>query len=101
VERHWSEQSLGEYITRREYVSEILTEQDFRNECVMTSLRCAEGIDMEYFIQRFGVKKAAELRSMASRWIASGDVVDNGERIYIPTSRFLISDAVIESLFEV
>jgi oxygen-independent coproporphyrinogen-3 oxidase len=101
VERHWSEQSLGEYIARREYVSEILTEQDFRNECVMSSLRCAEGIDMEYFIQRFGAKKAAELRSMASRWIASGDVVDNGERIYIPTSRFLISDAVIESLFEV
>ena len=101
VERHWSEQSLGEYIARREYVSEILTEQDFRNECVMTSLRCAEGIDMEYFSQRFGAKKAAELRSMASRWIASGDVVDNGERIYIPTSRFLISDAVIESLFEV
>ena len=101
VERHWSEQSLSEYVAGREYVSEILTEQDFRNECVMTSLRCAEGVDMEYFTQRFGTHEAAKLRALAQRWIASGDLVDNGQRIYIPTSRFLISDAVIESLFEV
>ena len=101
VERHWSEQSLSEYIAGREYVSEILTEQDFRNECVMTSLRCAEGVDMERFEQRFGAQQTAKLRALAERWIESGDLVDNGARIYIPTSRFLISDAVIESLFDV
>ena len=101
VERHWSEQSLSEYIAGREYVSEILTEQDFRNECVMTSLRCAEGVDMERFEQRFGAQQAAKLRALAERWLESGDLVDNGARIYIPTSRFLISDAVIESLFDV
>lgn len=101
VERHWSEQSLSEYIAGREYVSEILTEQDFRNECVMTSLRCAEGVDMERFEQMFGTQEATKLRTLAARWIESGDLVDNGARIYIPTSRFLISDAVIESLFDV
>ena len=101
VERHWSEQSLSEYIAGREYVSEILTEQDFRNECVMTSLRCAEGIDIEKFEQRFGAGEVAKLRALAERWIASDDVVDDGRRMYIPTSRFLISVAVIESLFEV
>lgn len=101
VERHWSEQSLGEYVVRREYVSEILTEQDFRNECVMTSLRCAEGIDMDSFTQRFGARESVRLRNLAQRWVTSGDLIDDGHRIYIPTSRFLISDAVIESLFDV
>ena len=101
VERHWSEQSLSEYVVRREYVSEILTEQDFRNECVMTSLRCAEGIDMDSFTQRFGARESVRLRNLAKRWVKSGDLIDDGDRIYIPTSRFLISDAVIESLFEV
>lgn len=101
VERHWSEQSLGEYVVRREYVSEILTEQDFRNECVMTSLRCAEGIDMDSFTQRFGAEESVRLRTLAQRWVKSGDLIDDGDRIYIPTSRFLISDAVIESLFDV
>ena len=101
VERHWSEQSLSEYVVRREYVSEILTEQDFRNECVMTSLRCAEGIDMDSFTQRFGARESVRLRNLAQRWVKSGDLIDDGDRIYIPTSRFLISDAVIESLFEV
>lgn len=101
VERHWSEQSLGEYVVRREYVSEILTEQDFRNESVMTSLRCAEGIDMDSFTQRFGAEESVRLRTLAQRWVKSGDLIDDGDRIYIPTSRFLISDAVIESLFDV
>jgi oxygen-independent coproporphyrinogen-3 oxidase len=101
VERHWSEQSLGEYVVRREYVSEILTEQDFRNECVMTSFRCAEGIDMDSFTQRFGAEESVRLRTLAQRWVKSGDLIDDGDRIYIPTSRFLISDAVIESLFDV
>ena len=101
VERHWSEQSLSEYVVRREYVSEILTEQDFRNECVMTSLRCAEGIDMDSFTQRFGARESVRLRNLAQRWVKSGDLIDDGDRIYIPTSRFLISDAVIESLFDV
>ena len=101
VERHWSEQSLSEYVVRRAYVSEILTEQDFRHECVMTSLRCAEGIDMDSFTQRFGARESVRLRNLAKRWVKSGDLIDDGDRIYIPTSRFLISDAVIESLFEV
>ena len=100
-ERHWCEQPLEEYIASREYGRETLTQADFRNECIMTSLRCAEGIDMVDFTQRFGETEVQKLRDMAARWIQSGDLVDDDERLRIPTSRFLISDAVIESLFEV
>ena len=67
----------------------------------MTSLRCAEGIDMDGFTQRFGAEESVRLRTLAQRWVKSGDLIDDGDRIYIPTSRFLISDAVIESLFDV
>ena len=34
-------------------------------------------------------------------WATTGDVVVNDREIRIPAERFLISDAVIESLFEV
>ena len=100
-ERRWCEQSLEEYIDCRKYQREILTLADFRNEAIMTSLRCAEGIDMVDFERRFGAKQAARLREMATRWVESGDLIDVGGALRIPTARFLISDAVIESLFEV
>ena len=67
----------------------------------MTSLRCAEGIDIVDFERRFGTKQTARLREMAARWVGSGDLIDVGGALRIPTARFLISDAVIESLFEV
>ena len=100
-ERHWIEQSLGGYVEHREYEREQLSEQDFKNEVVMTSLRCVEGIDLAGFKFRFGQEALSGLLSAAERWILSGDLVEGEGRLRIPTSRFLISDAVIESLFEV
>ena len=100
-ERRWCEQSLSEYVECRRYEREQLSPEDFRNECVMTSLRCAEGINMIDFERRFGEEQARRLRESAAKWIDSEDLIDDGEFLRIPTSRFLISDAVIESLFEV
>ena len=99
--RRWCEQSLSDYVEHRDYQQEELTTVDFRNECVMTSLRCVEGIDMADFQRRFGEEQALRLRELAAKWIESGDLIDEGEILRIPASRFLISDAVIESLFEV
>lgn len=99
-ERHWSEQALREYVAGREYKSEILSAVDRRNEYIMTLLRCAEGIDVQDFEAKFGRGESQVLRELASRWVESGDLVWENNRLYIPTSRFLISDAVIESLFD-
>lgn len=99
--RRWPQQSVAEYIARRSYESERLCEKDHFNEYVMTSLRCVEGVDLGYVESRFGVLRRRGLESAVGRWIASGDVVREGEVIRIPPQRMLISDAVIESFFEV
>lgn len=99
--RRWSEQSVGGYCVRREYESEKLSEIDHRNEYIMTSLRCAEGIDTEYFKTRFGEQALMQVMGLAQRWTASGDLCFEQGWLKIPARRFLISDAIIESLFEV
>ena len=99
--RRWSQQPVAEYIAERRYEEEFLSEQDHRNERVKTALRCAEGIDLEAFESRFGAVAKEQILQAAKPWIAQGDVVVSERRMRIPTERFLISDAVIESLFEV
>jgi coproporphyrinogen III oxidase-like Fe-S oxidoreductase len=66
----------------------------------MTSLRRAEGLDLEFMTKRFGVAKVDSLLRRAKMWIAEGDLVLSNRRLFIPTERFMISDAVIESFFE-
>lgn len=99
--RRWSQQTVAEYIHKRRYEEEHLSEQDHRNEYVMTALRCAEGIDLEDFESRFGTKAKEQILHAAEPWITQGDVAVSERRMRIPAEKFLISDAVIESLFEV
>ncbi|MBR5493891.1 MAG: radical SAM family heme chaperone HemW [Alistipes sp.] len=99
--RHWSQQTVGEYCERREYEIDELTQRDRLNEYVMTSLRCAEGVDLEYLRSCFGVGNHQKVIDGAEKWLLSGDVVIDNGRLRIPVDRFLISDAIIESLFDI
>lgn len=100
-QRHWSQQTVGEYCVGREYEVDELTERDRLNEYVMTSLRCAEGIDLVYLESHFGAENRQNILSGAAKWLSSGDIVLENDRLRIPVERFLISDAIIESLFEI
>jgi oxygen-independent coproporphyrinogen-3 oxidase len=99
--RHWSQQTVGEYCEKREYEIDELTQRDRLNEYVMTSLRCAEGVDLEYLRSCFGVENHQKVVNGAEKWLLSGDVVIDNGRLRIPVDRFLISDAIIESLFDI
>ena len=99
--RRWSQQSVAEYALVRRYEEERLSERDRLNEYVMTGLRCVEGIDLDYVCVRFGKGHCERIKRGVEPWINSGDVIANGSRIAVDAERFLISDAVIESLFEV
>ena len=85
----------------RRYEEECLSERDRLNEYVMTGLRCIEGIDLNYVSERFGAEHSERISRCVEPWIASGDVIESEGRIAVDAERFLISDAVIESLFEV
>lgn len=99
--RHWSQQPLKEYIINREYECEELSLIDRYNEYLMTNLRCVEGLDLEFIEKNFGPEYRSKLIAQSKAWIESQDLVIQGSFLRIPTTKFLRSDAVISSLFEV
>ena len=99
-ERHWNVASVARYIAGEEAEAERLTEHDRFNEYLLTRLRTAEGICLEELRQRFGAERAERLRREAARWIAAGTLRISSGRMAVSPEHFLVSDAVIESLFE-
>ena len=100
AERHWNAASVARYIAGEEAEAERLTERDRYNEYLLTRLRTAEGIDLGELRQRFGAERLERLQHDAAPWAGSGTVHISSGRMAIPPERFLVSDAVIESLFE-
>ena len=99
-ERHWNPSSVGRYIEGAAAENETLTERDRYNEYVMTRLRTVEGIDLREVAGRFGTERAARIPEAVRPWVERGTVVIRGERVSVPPRRMLLSDAVIETLFE-
>ncbi len=100
VERHWNPSDTARYIAGEGAESEVLTERDRYNEYVMTRLRTSEGLSLTEISERFGRGRAERAERAARRWIEAGSLRREGERMAVPSRRFLLSDAVIESLFE-
>ena len=98
--RRWCEQSVAEYGEQCRYEEEYLSETDHYNEMIMTSLRRIEGIDLAAVAERFGPERAAQLDSESRRF--EGFAVEiKDSKIRIPPEKMLVSDAVIEALFDV
>lgn len=98
--RTWCTSSAKEYAEHRFiYEGEELSPTDHFNEYVMTSLRTSEGINLEYIAQKFGDEMTRHIDNVAKEWIASQNLVRHNNRVAIPATRFLISDAIIESFF--
>lgn len=99
-ERRWCTSTAKQYAEGDMlFEAESLTERDHLNEYVMTSLRRKEGVDLDYVEHRFGASERRRLESCAGEWIASGIVEFGNSSLAIRAEHFLVSDAVIESLF--
>ena len=99
-DRRWLTSSVRDYAEGRiEFENETLTTTDHLNEYIMTSLRCVEGIDLDYIATRYGSVEVERIMQASSSWLQSGVLQHSGSRLAIPTSKFMLSDAVIESLF--
>ncbi len=101
AERRWNVASVARYLSGEAPGSERLTDRDRHNEYVMTRLRTAEGIELEEFGALFGEERLRRLLREAAPSIDAGLAAADRGRLYIPPRRFLTSDAVIESLFDV
>lgn len=100
--RRWACESIDGYLDMdyaERYKSEILSHLERRNETIMTSLRCCEGLDLSLFEAEYGKKELQQLLMDGKKLIDSGDLIREEGRLYIPSERFLRSDMVIERLF--
>ena len=98
--RTWCISSAKEYAEGTfRYEDEELTTQDHLNEYIMVSLRTARGIDLHHIAEQFGTKQRERIERELCSWVESGTIILEKDIARIPAERFLISDAVIESLF--
>lgn len=99
--RRWSTDTVDSYTANKEwwFEEEILTQKDHLNEMIMTRLRTSDGLSLEHFRERFGQDNEEQLLEDAAQFLESGLLRLEGERIFIPAEKLLLSDFVIEALF--
>ncbi len=99
-DRTWCASTTKEYAEGNlRFEGERLSAIDHLNEYVMTSLRRVEGIDLAYIADHYGEAQRRRIERDARVWVDSGVLILSDDTVAIPTSRFMLSDAVIESLF--
>ncbi len=77
---------------------EVLTDDELREEYIMTRLRTCEGIDLQDFGRRFGKDKADILLSRCEHWLKDGSMLKKDAHIAISEKSILISDSIILDL---
>lgn len=98
--RTWCISTAAEYAEgNMRYEDEMLSATDHLNEYVMISLRRAEGIDLGYVEACFGSEERKRIVLAAKPWIECRALIAEGDRLRIAAEKFLVSDAIIESLF--
>ena len=99
-DRRWCISTAKEYSEGDiHFESEELTSEDHLNEYIMTSLRTKEGIDLGYIKTQYGQTEYNRILQESSGWQKRGVLTLLDNRLFIPTKEFMLSDAVIESLF--
>ena len=85
----------GDHI--KEY--EFLSEEELREEMIMTRLRLIEGLDLLEFENRFGKEERISLEKRAKPFLSSGDLIYMHDHIALSESGVMISDEIISELF--
>lgn len=83
----------------RPLVEERLTDDELREEAIMTQLRTREGISLAAFARRFGEDAATRLRNSATVWIKRGMMVEKNGTLALTRAGIMISDEIISDLF--
>lgn len=79
--------------------TENLTNDELREEMIMTRLRTLSGLDLGEFQKRFGKEERRKLELKARRYLHSKDLIKKGEALSLSDSGVMISDEIISNLF--
>lgn len=98
--RRWAVSDINKYLSGEDiYESETLTVEQMYDEYVMTSLRRAEGVDLQEMERRFGAYKLQYFTRAAEKFVQSGLLCTSGGRYFVAPEKFLLSDMIICELF--
>ena len=105
VSREWNISSLPKYIQsinnkNRMFEAEMLSAKDIKNEYLITRLRTKWGIDKEYYISRFGANAFLLLYKKTKDLMKENLMEEDSKRIKLTPKGLLVSDFIIEKLFE-
>ncbi|MDR2358985.1 MAG: radical SAM family heme chaperone HemW [Prevotellaceae bacterium] len=79
-------------------IEQLTTGMQF-NEYLLTSLRAAEGADLQHIAKTFGELFLQRCLQQAQQHLAAGILARTGNQLHIPPRRFLLADAIIRDLF--
>jgi len=102
--RQWNVAKIADYCqaiaqSKIPATSEVLSEVDKYNEFVMLQLRQKSGVALSELNRRFGQTMSDYFMDKISTYLSSGNVINDGDRFYLPESSFLISDLIISGVF--
>jgi len=81
------------------FESENLRPKDLLNEYIMTSLRTAEGLDLQHVIEHFGKQTGNLLENNASKYLHSEQMVKKQEKLILTHNGKLFADGIAAALF--
>lgn len=101
--REWNIADVKEYIRgiesgNRKFEIEHLTEEERYNDTILTRLRTAEGLPLEWMREKFSDKLNAFLLRAAEKEIALGNLKEENGHLSLTEKGIFISDAVIREL---
>jgi oxygen-independent coproporphyrinogen-3 oxidase len=102
--RHWNIANNSLYVQSvlKDIIpseEELLTEIQQLNEYVMTSLRTIEGLNLEYVDSRFGNTNAEKLKALGKKYIETGKLVLENEKLRLTREGKLFADGIASDLF--
>lgn len=104
--REWNVSSLKNYITsiergQRSFETEMLDKATRYNECVMTSLRTAQGVSLTNMEQAFGTVMADYCQKMAAPHLKSGKLRMYDNCLQLTREGIFVSDDILSDLMYV
>lgn len=83
------------------YTEESITPEKRYNEMVLTHLRTSRGLNLREMEKSLGIHWRQYLEKMCHVSVKQGDVIVEGETVYIPPQKLFISDSIISDLMYV
>ncbi|MCH5233997.1 MAG: radical SAM family heme chaperone HemW [Muribaculaceae bacterium] len=80
------------------YKEEILTDEELKEEMIMTRLRMSQGLDLEEFESKFGEWEKIELLNRASSFFNKGLMKIHQTKLSFTPAGFEVSDLLLSSL---